>query len=57
MRRRDGTRQVIGKQQIRSDGLRLLITNPMYRGAVRFGGNEYSAQHPPLVETELWEEA
>lgn len=57
LRRRDGTRQVIGKQQFRSDGLRLLITNPMYRGAVRFGGNEYSAQHPPLVETELWEEA
>lgn len=57
MRRRDGTREVAGKQLFRSDGLRLLITNPMYRGAVRFGGNEYAAQHPPLVAKELWEQA
>lgn len=57
LRRRDGTREVIGKQLFRSDGLRLLVTNPMYRGVVRFGGNEYEAQHPPLVTKELWDRA
>lgn len=57
LRRRDGTREVIGKQLFRSDGLRLLITSPMYRGAVRFGGEEFPAQHPPLVSKELWEQA
>jgi DNA invertase Pin-like site-specific DNA recombinase len=57
MRRRDGTREIVGKQLFRSDGLRLLVTNPMYRGAVRFGGNEFDGQHPPLVAKELWEQA
>lgn len=57
LRRRDGTREAIGKQLFRSDGLRLLVTNPMYRGVVRFGGNEYEAQHPPLITKELWEQA
>lgn len=57
LRRRDGTREVIGQQRFRSDGLRLLIANPMYRGAVRFGGKEYDAKHPPLVARDLWEKA
>lgn len=57
LRRRDGTREIIGKQHFRSDGLRILINNPMYRGVVRFAGREYAAQHPPLVTNELWEQA
>ncbi len=57
LRRRDGTRQVIGQQRFRSDGLRLLITNPIYRGVVRFQGEEYRGQHEALISDDLWERA
>jgi DNA invertase Pin-like site-specific DNA recombinase len=57
LRRRDGSRDVIGQQRFRSDGLRLLLTNPIYRGVVRFEGKEYKGQHDPLVSPELWEQA
>lgn len=54
-RRRDGTELIVGGRKFRSDGLRLLIRNPIYRGSVRFAGQEFSARHPPLVPPDLWE--
>jgi DNA invertase Pin-like site-specific DNA recombinase len=57
VRRRDGSSQPVGAKRFRGDRLRFMIANPVYRGAVRFGGNEYPAQHVPLVEVELWEKA
>mgnify|MGYP001572107360 CR=1 FL=1 len=56
-RRRDGTAETVGKRLFRSDGLRLIIRNPIYRGVVRFDQHEYSANHEPLVPTELWNTA
>jgi DNA invertase Pin-like site-specific DNA recombinase len=57
MQRRDGSTETIGGRVFRSDGLRLLIRNPIYRGAVKFGGQEYAAKHPPLVSAEIWDKA
>ena len=57
MQRRDGSTETIGGRVFRSDGLRLLIRNPIYRGAVKFGGQEYAARHPPLVSAEIWDKA
>lgn len=54
-RRRDGSEVAVGGRMFRSDGLRLMIRNPIYRGAVKFAGNEFAAQHPPLVSREVWE--
>lgn len=54
LHRRDGTVETVGKRLFRSDGLRLIIRNPIYRGVVRFAQQEYSAQHEPLVPAELW---
>ena len=56
-RRRDGTARPVGQRIFRSDGLRIILKNPLYRGAVRFGGHEYPAKHPPLVSADLWEKA
>lgn len=56
-RRRDGQIDRVGAQLFRSDGLRLVIGNPIYRGAVRFAGKEYAGKHEPLVSAELWEKA
>lgn len=55
--RRDGSTETIGGRFFRSDGLRLILRNPLYRGAVRFEGQEFAAQHPALVPAETWDKA
>lgn len=57
LRRGDGTELPAGMKRFRSDGLRLMITNPLYRGAIRYAGREYPGRHEPLVLPELWDEA
>lgn len=57
MQRRDGTTETIGKRVFRSDGLRLLVRNPIYRGSVKFEGQEFAAKHEALVPADLWEKA
>ncbi len=57
LQRRDGTTVPVGSRPFRSDGLRLLLRNPIYRGCVKFGGNEYAARHEALVSAEVWEMA
>lgn len=56
-KRRDGTVESIGNRLFRSDGLRLLIQNPLYRGVVKYAGSEYQAQHEGLVSPDLWKQA
>jgi DNA invertase Pin-like site-specific DNA recombinase len=56
-RHRDGTAEAVGGGLFRSDGLRLLIRNPIYHGAVKFAGKEYAGQHEALVGQEVWEKA
>ncbi|MEN9402022.1 MAG: hypothetical protein RL091_725 [Verrucomicrobiota bacterium] len=56
-KRRDGRVDHVGSQLFRSDGLRLLLQNPVYRGTVRFAGQEYPGKHEPLVSLEIWEKA
>lgn len=55
--RRDGVQVLVGGRKFRSDGLRLLIRNPIYRGSVKFAGNHYSGKHEALVSAEVWEKA
>jgi DNA invertase Pin-like site-specific DNA recombinase len=55
--RRDGTTQQVGGNHFRSDGLRLIITNPIYRGCVRFAGTEFAGKHEGLIAADLWERA
>ena len=57
MQRRDGTNEIWGGRIFRSDGLRLIIRNPLYRGSVRFEGQEYAAKHEALVSSEIWDRA
>lgn len=57
MQRRDGTSETWGGRIFRSDGLRLIIRNPLYRGSVKFEGQEYAAKHEALVSSEIWDRA
>jgi DNA invertase Pin-like site-specific DNA recombinase len=55
--RRDGSEHMVGGRFFRSDGLRLILRNPLYRAAVKFEGQEFAAQHPALVSADLWDKA
>lgn len=56
-RRRDGREEQVGAKRFRDDGIRLILINPIYRGAVRFEGQEYPGNHEALVPEDLWENA
>jgi len=55
IRRKDQTRQRTGGHQFRSDALARLIANPIYRGVIRYDGQEYAGRHAPLISKEKWE--
>lgn len=57
MHRRDGKTETVGGRFFRSDGLRLIIINPIYRGAVKFEGQEFAGQHEALISADIWERA
>lgn len=47
----------IGEKPFRSDVLRKMIQSPLYRGVIRFRGEEFPGQHEALVTSEVWEQA
>lgn len=49
--------QPIGHKPFRAETLLKWIANPLYRGAVRFGGNEFKGRHKALVSAETWDNA
>jgi DNA invertase Pin-like site-specific DNA recombinase len=57
IKRRSGKIQKVGGNLFRSDGLRMMLKNPIYRGAIRFGGQEHPARHKPLVSESVWHKA
>lgn len=56
-RTRDGVERTLGGRRIRSDWLRMVIRNPIYRGAIRYNGEEFAGRHAALVTVEVWEAA
>jgi hypothetical protein len=56
-RTRHGTEREVGGKRFRSDWLRQVIQNPIYRGIIRYGGEEFPGRHEALVTPELWESA
>ena len=55
--RRDGTQRVVGVKRFRCDRVDSIISNPIYKGVIRHGEEEYPSQHPALVSKDLWEDA
>lgn len=53
----DRNRQPVGDKPFRTDLLRKVIRNPLYRGVVRFRAEEFPGQHEALVTPEVWEQA
>jgi len=53
----DRHRQCVGGKPFRTDVLRKMIQNPLYRGVVRFRTEEFPGQHQALVTPEIWDQA
>ena len=51
----DRGRRSVGGKPFRADVLHALIRNPIYRGAIRYNGQDYCGQHEPLVSDDVWE--
>lgn len=56
-KRRTGQIDNVGGKRFRSDLLRNLVRNPIYKGQLRFHGKEYPGNHPGLVSADLWQRA
>ncbi|MST93721.1 MAG: recombinase family protein [Pedosphaera sp.] len=56
-RSKEGGERVVGVKRFRSDGLRVMVANPIFRGIIRYAGQEYQGRHEPIVSERLWEEA
>lgn len=41
----------------RQPTVRQILMNPLYKGYLRYDGEEYPGQHEPIVSEEVWEEA
>lgn len=52
-----GVRGRMGSTQWRGRGVRLIVRNPVHRGRVAYGGEEFQADHEPLVSDALWHAA
>ncbi len=53
---RGGEKQVGGKR-FRSDKIKQLVANPLYKGVVRHRDQEYPGEHAGIVSPKLWEKA
>jgi site-specific DNA recombinase len=53
----DGERRRVGGKPFRIDTIRRLIQNPIYRGVIRSGNDEFQGQHAALVDANVWERA
>ncbi len=53
---RGGEKQVGGKR-FRSDKIKQLVANPLYKGVVRHRDQEYPGEHAGIVSSKLWDKA
>ncbi|MFC1497166.1 recombinase family protein [Verrucomicrobiota bacterium] len=55
--RKDGTEKTVGERRFQPDKVKRLIANPLYKGIIRRGDDEYESEHVALVSKKLWEDA
>jgi site-specific DNA recombinase len=55
--RKDGSQRVVGVKRFRCDRVDAIVSNPIYKGVIRHGDEEYPSQHPALVSKDLWDRA
>jgi len=54
---RAGQVREVGGKPFSYDLIRQIVTNPLYKGCVRYGDELFTGNQQPLVSTELWDQA
>ncbi|TLD71688.1 hypothetical protein FEM03_05995 [Phragmitibacter flavus] len=48
---------VVGGKRSIPNKIKVIVTNPLYKGVVYHNGEDYSGEHEALVSEKLWQEA
>ena len=48
---------MVGDKRFRCDRVDAIVSNPLYKGVIRHGDEEYPSEHPALVSRGVWEKA
>lgn len=54
---RRGNELVVGGKRFIPHKIKVIVTNPVYKGVIRHQGEDHPAEHPALVTAKLWQEA
>ncbi len=55
--RPDGSTRIVGENRFNETRVKAIIGNPIYKGVIKHGDNEYPSEHPAIVSAGLWKEA
>ncbi|MCU0614248.1 MAG: recombinase family protein, partial [Desulfobacterales bacterium] len=55
--RKDGKKVVVGANRFNEDMIKKVLSNPIYKGFVHLGGEEYKGKHQALVDEKDWKTA
>ncbi len=54
---RRGNEMVVGGKRFIPNKIKVIVTNPLYKGIVHHHGEDYPGEHEALVSEKLWQEA
>lgn len=54
---KDGLKKIQGENRFNDDFIKKMISNPIYKGSVRFNGEEFEGEHDGLVSIQIWDKA
>ena len=54
---KEGIKKTLGKNRFNDDFIKKIILNPIYKGFVRFNGEQFKGEHDAMVSPNMWEKA
>jgi len=54
---KEGKKKTVGGNRFNEDMIKKILTNPIYKGYVHLGENEYKGQHQAIISEKVWKEA
>lgn len=55
--RKDGKKLTVGANRFNEDMIKKVLSNPIYKGFVHLGGEQFKGQHQALISEKVWQEA
>jgi len=57
IRTKNGNSKKVGENRFNEDFIKKIIMNPLYKGFVHLGGEEFKGEHQALVSPQIWKRA